>query len=319
MKGIAHFAVGVAVASCFPEAVRAGAAGNPLYFILGGVFGILPDTLDFKFYRYFVKHDIEVAPDPLKPDPQMIADAVALAANRAFDTRRSVRIKLNTIRLGTDRWQRYEVTFDVPGRRVAVSYGPEVDTGRNPIAGTEPGKRKTALAPLLCGIKLEYEATTTIDIFDGPMFEMEPEKDGRVVPRFIPWHRQWSHGLAAALGFGLLGTVLWDPLAGAIMAGACVAHAAVDQLGFMGNNFLFPFRKHRSEGLKMMHSDEMMPNLWTVWLSCLLIFWNLYRVLPWSIPAFNAAKLLFYGALLPATAVWLFRRWGAASTPPSRP
>ena len=319
MKGISHFAVGVALASCFPEAVRAGAAGNPLYFILGGVFGLLPDTLDFKLYRYFVKHDIEVVPDPLKPDPQMIADAMALAVNRAFDTGKPVRIKLDTVHLGADRWQQYEVRFDVPGKRVAASYGPVVDTGRNPIPGTEPKKRKTASASLLCGIKLEYEATTAIDILDGPMFEMEPAKDGYVVPRFIPWHRQWSHGLALALLFGLAGALLWNVLAGVIMCGACLAHALVDQLGFMGNNFLFPFRKRRSEGLKLVHSDESLPNFSAVWLSCLLIFWNLYSALPWSIPAFNMAKLFFYGALLPGAAGWLFLRRSSASTRPLRP
>ena len=90
MKGIVHFAVGVTVASCFPEVVRAGANGNPLYFILGGIFGILPDTIDFKFCRFFYRHDIEVTPDPNKPDPQVIADAVALAVNRAYETRKPV-------------------------------------------------------------------------------------------------------------------------------------------------------------------------------------------------------------------------------------
>ena len=316
MKGISHFAVGVAVASCFPEAVRAGAGGNPLYFILGGVAGLLPDTLDFKFYRYFVKHDMEVAPDPLNPDAQMIADAVALAVNRAFDTGKPVRIKLDTILLGTDQWREYEVRFDVPGRRVEVSIGPIVDTGRNPLPGTEPEKGKTGVASLLCGVKLEYEAATTINIFDGPTFDMEPTRDGRVIPRFIPWHRQWSHGLAAAAGFALTGGLLWGPLAAAVIGGAWVAHALVDQFGFMGNNFLFPFRNQRSEGFKLMHSDEMQPNFWTVWLSCLLIFWNLYRAQPWSIPDFNVAKLFFYGALLPAGAGWLLTRYARS---PSRP
>jgi len=45
----------------------APAPPQSLYFLLGGIFGLLPDTLDFKFYRFFIKHDIEVAPDPLKP------------------------------------------------------------------------------------------------------------------------------------------------------------------------------------------------------------------------------------------------------------
>ena len=297
------------MASCFPDAVRAGADGNPLYFVLGGVFGLLPDTLDFKFYRFFIKHDMEVAPDPLDPDPQLIADAVAMAANRASNTGKPVRIKLDTIRLGADRWRQYEVKFDVAGRRVAVCYGPIVDTGRNPIPGTLPEKCRTAFAPIESGIRLDYEATTEVDIFDGPLFEMEPGRDGRIVPRFIPWHRQWSHSLALAFLFGLASALIWNWLAGAIVFGAHVAHAMVDQLGFMGNNFLFPFRRYRSEGLKWIHSSEASANFWTVWLSCLLIFWNLYSALPWSIPAFNLAKLFFYGALVPAAAGWLlFRR-----------
>ena len=48
MKGIAHFISGVAAASFFPWSVQAAVEGNPMYFILGGAFGILPDTLDFK-------------------------------------------------------------------------------------------------------------------------------------------------------------------------------------------------------------------------------------------------------------------------------
>ena len=68
MKGISHFATGVAVASCFPQAVEAGAHGQPLYFLLGGICGLLPDTLDFKFMRYFHGHDLEVVPDPHRPE-----------------------------------------------------------------------------------------------------------------------------------------------------------------------------------------------------------------------------------------------------------
>ena len=105
MKGFTHFTAGLAAASFFPGAVTAAASGNPLYFILGGAFGILPDTLDFKFYRFFVKHDMEVIPDPNRADPQMIADAVAYAVNRAALTGKPVRIRLNTIPCGADCWR----------------------------------------------------------------------------------------------------------------------------------------------------------------------------------------------------------------------
>ena len=51
MKGISHFITGVALATFFPEVVQAGAQGS-LLPMLGGIGGILPDTLDFKFARY---------------------------------------------------------------------------------------------------------------------------------------------------------------------------------------------------------------------------------------------------------------------------
>lgn len=315
MKGIAHFAVGVAVASCFPEAVRTGAAGNPLYFIFGGFFGLLADTVDFKFYRFFYPHDIEVVPDPRKPDPRIIADAVAFAVNSAYETGKPVKIKLGTICLGADLWQQYEVKFDVPGRRVVVSYGQAVDTGGSPVPADilrhwreEEGRpesgwhrNKQASAPLLCDIKLDYHATTIIDVFDGPLFRMEPTDDGRVTARFIPWHRKWSHSLVVGVLLALIGALIWRPLAGAVILGAYGTHIFLDQLGFMGSSLFSPFYSRRIGGLKLVHSDKAFVNFWAVWLSCLVIFWNLYRAAPWQIHHFNPLKLVFYGAIVPCS------------------
>ncbi len=92
MKGIVHFVAGVAVASCFPFAVEAGANGNPLYFVLGGCFGLLPDTIDFKFSKFFYKHNIEIAPDPNNLDAEIIADAIATAVNQVNDRADSIGI-----------------------------------------------------------------------------------------------------------------------------------------------------------------------------------------------------------------------------------
>jgi hypothetical protein len=308
MKGISHFAAGVAVASCFPEAVRQGAAGNPLYFILGGVFGILPDTLDFKFYRFLRKHDMEVIPDPLRPDPKLIAEAVALAVNRARVDGRPVNLKLDTIRLAADQWQSYEVTLDPAKKEVRVRLGPVVDTGGNPVAGKRGGKDKGVSAPLLCDVKVEYTATTKVDILDGPTFRMTPLADRRVLAEFIPWHREWSHSFVTALAPALLcGFLFRDLLAGLIVFGALAAHILADQLGFLGSNLFFPFTRRRKEGLKLVHSDRSAPNLATVWLSCLVIFWNLYRVAPLR-PHYNILQFAVFGALLPAAAFLLLRR-----------
>lgn len=310
MKGITHFAAGVAVASCFPHAVEAGANGNPLYFILGGCFGLLPDTFDFKFSRFFHKHDIEVAPDPARPDPQMIADAVALSINRAHETGKPVRLKLNTIRLGSDLWQRYEVRFDVPAGRVVVSYGPAVDTGRQPATdgAARRSEAPSASSGLDCEVKLDYLATTVVDIFDGPFFEMTPAGKGAVTVGFLPWHRAWSHSLTIGLMLGSIAALIWGVAAGVVGFFAHAAHVGVDQLGFMGSNLLYPFTSRRLRGAQLMHSGQAMPNLGVVWASILLIFWNLSRYARPPAQAVNPIALVLFGIILPAVIYRLLRR-----------
>ncbi len=303
MKGITHFAVGIATASCFPQAVHAGAAGNPLYFILAGIFGLMPDTLDFKFYRFFYKHDIEIIPDPNKPDPQLIADAIALAVNTTHATGKNIRVKLNTIPIAPDTWQQYKVSFNTTTREVTVSYGPLVDTSGTPIT-SENRRRKslTASAKLDCNIRLDYQATIIIDIFDGPLLKMSPTRDHSVIPHFIPWHRQWSHSLVPCLLMALTAAAAWKPLAGMIIMTAYASHIAIDQIGFMGSNVLFPFRADRTHGLNMVHSNDALANFSIVWISCVVMFWNLYNSSPLTLPGFNLIKLLMYGVFLPGLA-----------------
>ena len=237
----------------------------------------------------------------------MIADAVALAVNRACETGESVRLKLNTIQLGADLWRHYEVTFDVLRKRVSASIGPVVNTSGTPV-GPAPAKKDTAAAPLECDIKLDYEATTRVNILDGPSFEMRRLADGRVTPRFIPWHREWSHSFVIGLLLALAGTLAWDALAGLVIFCAYALHVLADQLGFLGSAWLFPFRRARVEGMKLVHSEEPLVNFAAVWLSCLLIFWNLYAATSWRLPHFNPAKLVFYGAVIPAALYFILRR-----------
>ncbi len=311
MKGLTHLVAGVAATSCFPAAVQAGTDGNPLYFVLGAMFGLIPDTLDFKFVRFFSRYDMAVIPDPNRPDPQMIADAVAYAANKASAAGRPIRIKLNAIRLGADRWLRYTVRFDVPSSRVMVECGPVVGTGGMPVEmracedDAEPeelpddGPPLYATAPLACSISLDYQAVNVVDIFDGPMLRMMPDRHGRVCPEFIPWHRRWSHSFA----FGALAAVtvaaLFGMLAGLVVFAAVSSHVLLDQLGFMGSSLSFPFKRKRVPGLGLSHSSAPAPNLLTIWLSCVLIFWNLARLSPVADSTPNLPRLLLYGAALP--------------------
>ena len=105
MKGIAHFAAGLAVASFFPGVV-AGAAHHLSYGpLLGGLAGLLPDTLDFKFFRYFERIDAHIDPAKLTtssghPDPQAMAQRIAGAMNQAYNDGTRIKIQLHTLRLG---------------------------------------------------------------------------------------------------------------------------------------------------------------------------------------------------------------------------
>lgn len=298
MKGIAHFAAAVAVTSCFPAAIRAGADGDPGYFILAAVFGLLPDTIDFRFLRFFYKHDITITPDPLDPDPEAIADAVADAADRVSDCGKPVTIKLNTMRLGADRWRRYSLQFDVPNRKVCVEIGPEVDTGQHMVGHAPVGEAREASVSIVSDVSPTYEATIQVDIFDGPSLELVPEGDLRVTARLIPWHRRWSHSCVMLL-LPALGAAVLDPLAGLVIYAAGASHILLDQLGFMGSALLYPFHRRRYDGFKLSRSGESLPNAVTVWLSCLLVFWNLYMSVSWTVPGLNIMSLLAWGALIP--------------------
>ena len=307
MKGITHFTLGVAIASCFPEAVKAAAAGNPLYFVIGGAFGLLPDTLDFRFVRFLYPHHTEIAPDPLIPDPALIAHAIADSLTDAMLSKRTIRVKLDSMPLGEDQWLRYHVHFDVVARTVRVEIGDSVDTGGQPLAPPPiPKSKRTATVPLGTDIHIEYMASTTIDIFDGPMFSMEPTRNGSINVRFIPWHREWTHSLPIAAAFGLATGFLTNVTCGIIAGLAFAAHGGVDHLGQLGTNLLFPFQKRRRWGLGWLTSAHTFGNLTFTWASCVLIFWNLMRAaaLPASPITFGALLLT---ALAPYAALKLTR------------
>ena len=305
MKGITHFALGIAAASFFPAAVRAGAGGDPLYFILGGIAGLLPDTIDFKFARFFSRHDLEVVPDPLAPDAALVAGAVARAANEAHVAGRPVTIRLHTIRVGPDEWQRYTVRFDVARQQVSAWLGPVVTTGGCVVREGAGGRSEHA--PLLCELRLDYRAETAVDVLEGPSFRMEPDA-GRVVPRFIPWHRRWSHGLPFAAGLAAAAWLGLGPLAGGVVLAASLTHILADQLGFLGSGLLAPFLRRRVEGLKLACSGEPLPNLLGVWFSCLVIAWNLYAQSGLHVAGLNPVRLFVVGAGIPLAAWLLLRR-----------
>lgn len=306
MKGIVHFVAGVAVASCFPFAVEAGANGNPIYFILGGCFGLLPDTVDFKFIKFFYKHDIEIAPDPNDLDSEMIADAISASINRVYETGKATSIKLDTVRLGADLWQRYEVRIDGMKRQVEVAFKDIVNTGLQVVKCCRKSELKHAISFIDCNIKLDYMTVITVDILDGPVLCIEP-RDNSVGIRFLPWHRAWSHSLLIALLISLVGVLVLGISAGLVIFAALAAHIVVDQLGFMGCNLFYPFTKNRIVGLGLARSMASLPNLVAVWASILLVFWNLTRFAEISWFIINPLWLFTLGVLLPLLVLKLWR------------
>jgi membrane-bound metal-dependent hydrolase YbcI (DUF457 family) len=288
MKGIAHFVTGVALATFFPEVVER-AAGGSILPVLGGVAGVLPDTLDFKFLRYFVRYDIEIDPGP-EPDPQEIAEQVAEATRRAYESGERQRVMLHTVRLGPYLWRRYTLRFDPEQSEIAVRVDPIVDTGQVPVPGSEPDDAEEARVAVGVPMARTYDEEIAVDVFSGPSFTLE-RHDHQLYVHFLEWHRRWSHSftLAAALSIGvgvvaalveLLsgGALTRAPLWVGLVVGLGLAgHILEDQLGYMGSNLLFPFTRDRTPGLELLRSGDAIPNFFTVWTSLMLILFNLDR------------------------------------------
>jgi membrane-bound metal-dependent hydrolase YbcI (DUF457 family) len=320
MKGITHFVTGIALATCFPEVVARGASGS-LLPVLAGVAGILPDTLDFKFVRYFEPKGDELDPGP-EPDPRLIAERLATAIERAYHQGEPQRVTLHTVRTGADRWRQYTVGFDGARQEIAVQIGPDVSTAQVAFPAPEmPGVTQARVhldAPLVSSCSEEL----TIDIFSGPSLAFE--REGEVVAvHFLPWHRRWSHSLTFAAGMALvtgacLGLGEWClhgspsplPLWGGLMVAlGLVGHIAEDQLGHLGSNLFYPFTRRRTAGLGLFHSGDAWPNFVVVWGALGLIVHNLNR---FSAQAPFDARALFVVVALPlasAAGLSIWRRW----------
>ncbi len=281
MKGIAHFISGVAVATFFPQAVQAAAQDLSFILVLGGIGGILPDTLDFKLARYFERVDYSIDPDPAAPDPQAMAETLARAMDQAFEGG-PVTVQLHTMKLGADLWRQYRVLFDTEAGEVIVRIGPLVTTAQVPYPGSEPVESAEGRAPVSAPMRPTYDAEVVVDIFSGPSLTFQRQGDA-VDIIFLPWHRRWSHSLTLALALGLLGA-LFSPLHGLVLGLGALVHILEDQLGHMGSNLFFPLTRRRVPGLKLLHSGDALPNFLTVWLSLVLIVFNLDR--------FSAAPVL---------------------------
>jgi membrane-bound metal-dependent hydrolase YbcI (DUF457 family) len=294
MKGISHFLAGVAAATFVPGVVESAAQGSYL-LVLGGFFGLLPDTLDFKFARYF-EHHVNIDPDPSNLDPQIIASAVAAEIDRAAETNRSIRVQLHNIPLGPNRWRQYRIRFDAERSEVVVTIGPIVNSALAPL--DESGQR-VARVKTKAKIDYTYDGEMTADIWNGPSFAFVP-KAHAVEVQFLPWHRAWSHSFTLAALLGLVTGVLFGSVqAGMVAFLGMSAHIVEDQLGYLGSNLFWPITKERSAGARLLHSGDAIPNFLAVWTALALILFNLDR---FSAPLQNRdpvlTPLLYFGTTL---------------------
>lgn len=228
MKGIAHFASGLAVASFVPGVVADAERGG-LLIALGGAAAMLPDFLDFRFARFLERRDADIAPDAQTPDPQALADAlareIALARQGAPRT-----VQLHPTRVSTVEWVLYQVRFDVPRGEVVVT-----------LNGREA---RAAVGALEYG----YDGALEIIELGGPSLKFIALPNGTVRIEFLPWHRVWSHSLVLAVVLGLVLGALLNPTAGVVAALGMAIHILEDQLGFMGSNLFCPSHVRARKG-----------------------------------------------------------------------
>ena len=292
MKGLAHFASALALATCFPSVVAHAEAGS-LWPVLAGVGALLPDLLDFRFVRYWVHYDAELDLGPVtdRPSACRAADRLAgrlagvLSEAAALQQRRHVR--LHALQMGPDRWRRYQVVFDRGRGRLRVSMGPVVTSGQESVTDTGFVPPVVAERPLPVSVVCPYDERYQVDILSGPSLLVVPEAR-HLRLEFLPWHHGWTHSLFMALvvglGVAMLGMVL-PSVAHGLEIGGLVAlgygvHVLEDQLGHMGCSLWWPITRQRVPGLRWLHASDGLPNFGVVWSALSLILYNLDRLGP---------------------------------------
>ena len=307
MKGIAHFSIGVALATFIPGAIERAASGHAFDLLVAGAFGLLPDTLDFKFARFFSREDFVVDPHPKKINPKEIAETVAKAVKVAHQERRKVNVRFHTIQLAQDRWRSYEIDFDTDENEVIVRVGPVVTTSKMPLSGTEfPPNRAEARVKLDVPIIYTHDGPSHVDILSGPTMGFEPTDDGRVEAVFIPWHRQFSHSFTLGLFIGLAFWALFGWYWALMTAIPFWAHVFFDCFGYMGGNLFWPITKKRTGGLRLFHASSPLANFFGVWTSAAVIVFNMNRFAPNPVFAMSAPRFFALWVGIPAAITGIY-------------
>lgn len=130
MKGLTHFLTGAATATFFPSAVQATVNERSWIIMLGGLMGIMADTLDFRVSRYFFKSDYDINLSEDNLDPEIVASTVAKAIKKAHETQKTVSLKLNTLKVSANYYRTYSVAFDNENKELTARIGPLKSLGQ---------------------------------------------------------------------------------------------------------------------------------------------------------------------------------------------
>jgi membrane-bound metal-dependent hydrolase YbcI (DUF457 family) len=256
---------------------------------------MLPDFLDFRFARFLEQRDADIAPGHAPADLRMaqaLADAIAHEVHLARAGSRPRVMQLHPRRTGVIDWILYSVRFDAASAAVEVCLGEHVAQAHT--------------GPLFYA----YDGALELCELGGPSLQLAADADGLVRIAFLPWHRTWSHSLVLALALGLL--VAWQlgPLLGWAAGLGYAVHVLEDQLGYLGSNLFWPLTRTRSEGLRLLHSGDAIPNFITVWLSLALLLFQLDRAQP--VPLLAELPYLLFAVVLPS--LLLGARYGLRRT-----
>lgn len=308
---------GICVATFFPLVMTAAydpsLAPLTLLIPLGGLFGYLPDFLDFKLSRYVERTDYIASPGYHDLDPWRVANTIAKCINEAYKSEHPVKLKLHTIRMPNGLWRRYSLLFRLEAREVWVKIGPLITTGLEVVPGSEPEEERVAVVKYKPKLNYSYEDVTNVDIWDGPTFEFSRRGD-EVQADFIQWHRRWSHSLTLGLllGFvvaGLAGLIYYFQginltdieilTVFGIVAGGIWGHVLVDQLGWLGSNLFWPVTGRRKTGVGLTRSMDPLANFVTTYILTLLIVWNMNRFAPEPVFAWTNLEFFLLWIVLP--------------------
>ena len=129
----------------------------PAALIAGAVVGVLPDAIDEWVRQLFRQPDISVSPDPLDPQPEVIASGLRAALMRVRDTRRACMVRLQPIpargngfipyRLDWDPRRRFVVVLSTSGKPAAVGPGEPTDATVSSLIPLHPLPLEVADAP----------------------------------------------------------------------------------------------------------------------------------------------------------------------------